>query len=437
MGLAGLSLLGFLIGLGVLSAILLGYGLGLVFLFCPAVEHTRWLPSLRRHLAEVWSDVGIAEPYRPRPPVPEPQPDGYYHDLGMTFRTPRMPAFNRRWAWLNKDPATWRDLLWMLVDPFITGVLTAVPVVLVAYGFVALPVSLILWVDAVAAVFVQAVGLSALSPASVAWLASLLSLGVIVLGLTLARPAVRLAGWWTSFLLRPTAGARLAMRVQELTETRAEATDAQAAELRRIERDLHDGAQARLVAVGLSLGTIEALVDRDPAAAKELLGQARETAAKALADLRDLVRGIHPPVLAERGLGDAVRALALDCPLTVAVRLADGAALGRGEVGSAVAAAAYFAVAEALANATRHAGAQRVTVELSRDEAILRVTVTDDGRGGAAVAPGGGLDGIRRRLGTFDGTLTVSSPPGGPTTLTMEIPCAPSSASSSPRTSPS
>jgi signal transduction histidine kinase len=178
----------------------------------------------------------------------------------------------------------------------------------------------------------------------------------------------------------------------------------------------------------LSLATVEQLMERDPEAARALVAQARETSATALAELRDLVRGIHPPVLAERGLVDAVRAVALDCPLPTEVTAAF-----EGRLAAPVESAAYFAVCEALANAARHSHASVIAVAIGHDGERLRITVTDDGRGGADPSRGTGLAGIQRRLGTFDGTLVVQSPPGGPTTLTMEVPCA----FSSPRTSTS
>jgi signal transduction histidine kinase len=210
----------------------------------------------------------------------------------------------------------------------------------------------------------------------------------------------------------------LAARVQRLTETRHDAVDTSAAELRRIERDLHDGAQARLVAMGMSLGTVEALIEKDPAKAKELLAAARTNSAAALAELRDLVRGIHPPVLAERGLGDAVRALALRMPMPVEVNVD---LPGRAE--EPVESAAYFAISEVLTNAAKHSGAERMWLDVHHEGGMLRVAVTDNGRGGAEIQEGGGLSGVERRLGTFDGVLAVSSPTGGPTMVTMEIPC--------------
>jgi signal transduction histidine kinase len=212
----------------------------------------------------------------------------------------------------------------------------------------------------------------------------------------------------------------LTQRVTQLTEARSDATETAVAELRRIERDLHDGAQARLVAVGMSLRAAEQLMPVQPEAALALVAEARETSSRALDDLRDLVRGIYPPVLADRGLSDAIRALALDIPLTVNtdIDLPE-------EPPMPVAAAAYFAVAEALTNAARHADADAADVTLTYSGGMLRVTVTDDGHGGADPAQGTGLDGMERRLATFDGILAVSSPPGGPTIIAIEVPYGP------------
>ena len=233
--------------------------------------------------------------------------------------------------------------------------------------------------------------------------------------------APRLLTWSADFELAERAQA-LARRVDGLTRTRSDATETAVAELRRIERDLHDGAQARLVAVGLSLRAVEQLIGSNPEAALALVAEARETSSRALADLRDLVRGIYPPVLADRGLADALRSLALDSvlPVDVAVDLP-------GEPPMPVAAAVYFAVAEALANAARHAGARTVQVSVEHTDGVLRARVTDDGCGGADASRGTGLAGVERRLATFDGILRVSSPAGGPTIVAIEVPCALSS----------
>jgi signal transduction histidine kinase len=214
----------------------------------------------------------------------------------------------------------------------------------------------------------------------------------------------------------------LSSRVEKLTATRVDAVDTAARELRRVERDLHDGAQARLVALGIALRAAETLIKTNPDAATALLGEARENSARALADLRDLVRGINPPVLAERGLGDAIQALALDAPVatTVDIHLP-------GRPPAPVESAAYFAVAEALANAVKHADARTVHMTVTHTAGLLRIEVSDDGFGGADPALGSGLRGVERRLGTFDGVLAVHSPPGGPTIVVIEVPCALSS----------
>jgi signal transduction histidine kinase len=219
---------------------------------------------------------------------------------------------------------------------------------------------------------------------------------------------------------------QLTQRVQMLTQTRHDAVDTATAELRRIERDLHDGAQARLVALGMSLRAAERMFASNPDAALALVAEARETSSRALTDLRDLVRGIYPPVLADRGLADAVRALALDTPLRTELDIDL-----RDEIEMPVGAAVYFAVAEALANAVQHSGARTVRIGLRRAAGLLRAEVTDDGAGGADPAAGTGLAGVERRLATFDGILAVNSPPGGPTIVVIEVPCA----LSSPKTS--
>ena len=230
---------------------------------------------------------------------------------------------------------------------------------------------------------------------------------------------------------------QLTQRVQTLTKTRHDAVDTAAAELRRIERDLHDGAQARLVALGMSLQAAERLFPVNPQAALALVTEAKETSSRALADLRELVRGIYPPVLADRGLADAVRALALDTPLHTELDIdlpgpaAGGHAGPAGTIDMPVAAAVYFAIAEALANAVRHSGARTVRIHLHHAAGALRAQVTDDGAGGADPAAGTGLAGVERRLATFDGILAVSSPPGGPTIVAIEVPCASSSAKTS------
>jgi signal transduction histidine kinase len=206
-------------------------------------------------------------------------------------------------------------------------------------------------------------------------------------------------------------------RIAQLETTRAGAVDQQESELRRIERDLHDGAQARLVALGMSLGMAEQKLATDPAAAQALLADARRGAQEALVELRDLARGIHPPVLADRGLEAAITTLADHTPLRVSVRVD----LDR-RPPAPVETAAYFVVAEALANTGKHANAGRVDVNVWDDERTLTVQVVDDGTGGADPA-GNGLGGLARRVEALDGTLQVTSPRGGPTIVRAVMPC--------------
>jgi len=243
----------------------------------------------------------------------------------------------------------------------------------------------------------------------VGWLAVVVGLG----------PAMaRLQAWPGRRLLAPPADADLSLRVAQLTSTRAAALDAHAAELRRIERSLHDGAQNRLVAVNVLLGAARRALDRDRATADAALDRAQDAVEQALAELRTVVRGILPPVLADRGLAGALDGLAGSCgvPCRVDVDVP-------GRCAASVEATAYFVVAEALTNVARHSGAAAVTVTVRRDRDRLLLRVDDDGRGGAEEGRGSGLTGIRRRVEAYDGRLTLTSPPGGPTTMQVELPC--------------
>jgi signal transduction histidine kinase len=207
-------------------------------------------------------------------------------------------------------------------------------------------------------------------------------------------------------------------RIGVLEDTRAEAVDQQEDELRRIERDLHDGAQARLIALGMSLGMAEQKLQADPEAARALLADAQRGAREALEELRDLARGIHPPVLTDRGLAAAIATLVDRNPLRVdvSVDLPE-------RPPPTVETAAYFVVAEGLANATKHARATQVGIAISSTDGTLAVEVVDDGKGGADPS-GAGLSGLARRVRALDGRLEVASPEGGPTTLRAELPCA-------------
>nr|WP_062340949.1 histidine kinase [Herbidospora sakaeratensis] len=360
--------------------------LGMVFLLEPSVRLIRFMAGIDRHLMRRWVGVEIPTPYRPKPPALVRARDGYYHHKGKRYRTATSPHIDRMLAWVITDPATWRELVWIILDPWTRSVLALGPTFVIGWG---------IWLTLSEGLY---------------W-----GLALSVAAFFLAPAALKNYGLYALALLGPTANTQLVGQVNRLNQVRADQLDLQAAELRRIERDLHDGAQARMVAVGMTIGAAEQLVDNDPNAAKALLAKARESSATALQELRQLVRGIHPPVLAERGLGDAIRALALDSPLKVKVH-AD--LLERPE--SPVESAVYFAVSELLTNASRYE-ASKVTIDISRRGRALRVTVTDDGPGGAKATPGGGLAGIERRLAAFDGVLALSSPPGGGTTATIEV----------------
>ncbi|MFB7911044.1 sensor histidine kinase [Kitasatospora sp. NPDC056076] len=402
--------------MGVLFVVsfLLWVGAGLVPLFPVTTRVVRSAATAARWASGHWSQVPVPVPYVPRPAL-ERTLHGWYWTGHDYHKNRWFAGFALKLRWLWNDPATWRDAAWLLVDPLVGGAVAAAPVLLAGYGLYGLAQPVLPEPG-------PGYGLLPLP----GLLGPLLGLVLVSAGLALAAPALHLHGRWTRTLLGPTERSRLAHRVEQLTEIRLDATEAQAAELRRIERDLHDGAQARLVAVSLRLGAVVPLIDRDPEKAKQVVTDAQENVTQALQELRDLVRGIHPPVLAERGLAEGIRALALDVPLKVEVR---AELPGRAE--APVESAMYFAVSEALTNAVKHGDARHAGVELTHAAGLLRAEVFDDGRGGADPEGGSGLRGIQRRLAVFDGTLTLTSPPGGPTRLIMELPCV----LSSPRTS--
>ncbi|MFD8479493.1 sensor histidine kinase [Kitasatospora sp. NPDC059673] len=231
-------------------------------------------------------------------------------------------------------------------------------------------------------------------------------------------PLARLHARLCVALLSPSAAERLALQVAALTETRVGAMNAHGAELRRIERDLHDGTQARLVSIAMRLGVARDLLGEEPAAVAGLLAQAQQGTEDAMAELRAVIRTIYPPILADRGLTGALAALAAGAAIHTDL---DTGPLG--SVPAAVEAVAYFTVAEALTNAAKHSGAGRAGVQVRRNGDRLTVLVTDDGVGGADASRGTGLAGIRHRALALDGAVHVHSPVGGPTTIEVELPC--------------
>ncbi|MCC9309471.1 sensor histidine kinase [Kitasatospora sp. RB6PN24] len=357
---------------------------GAVWLALPLLLNTvagsRWIADRARRLFGACLGVPIASPYRPAP-------------ASGTAVSHGQRAVARA-EWLLTDPATWRDVLWVALNSGVGAVLVAAVSRLVAFG--------------------------------ARWHVLDFRPGLLIVPLLVGAAARFRFGWrllrsyglLTAAVLGPSKQAELAQRVDHLAQTRAATIDSGAAEMRRIERDLHDGAQARLVALGMTLNAAEQLFESSPEAARSLLTEAKDSSVRALNELRALVRGIHPPVLADRGLVDAVHALALDLPLRIHFTgdLAE-------RPPTALESAAYFAVSELLANVTKHAAASQVWIEVGHTDGMLRVVVTDDGRGGADPALGTGLRGVERRLAAFDGVLAISSPSGGPTIATLEIPC--------------
>jgi signal transduction histidine kinase len=367
-GYAALQLLLAVVALVVFVLEVLGLALAAVVVGLPllmvTVPATRWLANLHRRMAATVLGSPVPAPYRPT-------------DGATALERLRIQA---------ADPMSWRDLAWLA---------TALPL--------ALATSLV-----VLLLFVLVV-------TGVAWW---FGVGPIMVARSL------IDRWFLAFGTTE----RLEQRVEVLTETRNQTLDHAAAELRRIERDLHDGAQARLAGLGMTLGLAAELVERDPEGARQMLTEARQTTGAALGDLRAVVHGIHPPVLADRGLVAAIEALTLDLGVRVEVS---------GDVPERlpppVESAAYFAVAECLANVAKHAAAEHAWVEVAVADGVLTIVVGDDGNGGVDPSAGTGMRGVASRLAAFDGTMRVSSPAGGPTLVTLEVPCD----SSSPRTLPS
>ncbi|WP_329229078.1 sensor histidine kinase [Streptomyces canus] len=331
-----------------------------------AVLLIRRIAGAKRNLTALWTGREIPEAY-----------------------TPMTGTLRERLRISVRDPGTLRDFRWM-VAYYLYGALLALALPLWPLGLV-----------------VDGVWAGALRRSPV----------VLPLIVKLADTEAR----WSTVLLMPSPKATLARRVEELKETRADAIAAHEAELRRIERDLHDGAQANLVALSMRIGLAKRAYDRDPDAARKLLDDAQDQAEQALTELRQVVRGIHPPILTDRGLVGAVRALASSSGLTVGVE--DGGLEAGTRAPAAVEAAAYFVVAESLTNVAKYSGADRAEVRLARTRRGLTVRVRDEGRGGADESAGSGLLGMRRRVAALDGTFEVTSPAGGPTVIDVELPC--------------
>ena len=370
-----------LVGLPILAATM--------YLWTRIAETERW--RTRRLLG-----LDVASPYRPI------EAGGF---LALWF-APRV-------VWQRvKDPAVWRDLVYLLLVFFPLATVTfciAIAAWTVGLGLVAQP--FYYWTGVGHLQLGESHRIDTLPEALGGFVVGLAVLLVLprALGLLVA------AHEWT---VRSLLGPWKSKRVEELTRQRTQAVDSAVSERRRIERDLHDGAQQRLTALAMDLGRVRAALDSDPEAGRELVERAHEDAKLALAELRNLARGIHPAILTDRGLDAALSALAAksNVPVEISVEIAE-------RPSAAIESTAYFVVAEALTNAAKHAAASRPRVRVWEHDATLIVEVYDDGVGGAHLEPGGGLEGLTTRVATVDGSLSISSPVGGPTVVRAELPC--------------
>ncbi len=260
-------------------------------------------------------------------------------------------------------------------------------------------------------------GWSMREPATVAVL-TVAGVALLLMAPWIARALADLDASAARALLGPSRVEELARRVDTLTTSREGVVDAADAERRRIERDLHDGTQQRLVSLAMNLGMARSALAEAPEPARQAVAEAHEEAKRTLAELRGFIRGLHPAVLDDRGLDAALSGIAARAPLPVTVRVDVPQ-----RCSPTIEAVAYFVVSEALTNVARHAEATRAAVVVEQAGTRLRVTVTDDGKGGASPEGGTGLRGLTQRVASVDGELRIDSPAGGPTIVTAELPC--------------
>jgi signal transduction histidine kinase len=401
--------LGFLIGVGAFSilvslfstgASLLVIGVGIVIIGL-SIEGARLVARVERWRAR------LADP---RPLRPHP-----YRPYGSGPGDLLLAVF--------ADLSRWRDVVYVLVA-FPLTVLEFVAVVVLwstALALLSAPAWILLPSSRLGPGVVGplAVGPFPADPAVAALVAGLLGLALLPVAAASSRGLMALHRAVVAGLLCESEERALQRRVVTLEESRRAVLDVEASELRRIERDLHDGAQQRLVGLTIDLSLAAERIDDDPVAARGLVLQARDQARQALAEIRDLVRGIAPAILLDRGLVPAISALAARAPVPTAVVSTVPAGI---RLPDAIERAAYFVVAESLANVAKHASATRCEVRVLAEERGLVVETWDDGAGGAVAAPGGGLAGLAGRVEALDGALEVESPPGGPTTVRAVIP---------------
>jgi signal transduction histidine kinase len=340
--------------------------------------------------------------------------------VAAVYRPPRRRGLLEKLRTITVDPQTWKDLGWEVLNSVVgfAVALAALIATAIVLGYILMP----LWWWAIPNPSDQygtlEFGLYTVDSTGLAFLTTALGLALAPLAILLNRGIVRGHSAAAARILGPSERQQLQARVEDLASSRAGAVEAAQDQLERIERDLHDGAQARLVALALELGMAEEELEANPAAAAKTVRRAREEALAALEELRDLSRGMRPALLEERGLAAAVEGLVGRAPLPVTLKFVGEL----NQLPEAEQTAAYFVIAEALTNAAKHSGAARVTVTIERGAGGLAVCVEDDGRGGADPR-GSGLDGLAKRVGALDGELEVSSPAGGPTAVRAAIPC--------------
>jgi signal transduction histidine kinase len=341
--------------------------------------------------------------------------------IAAVYRRPREPGVLARIRSVTADPQTWKDLGWLMLNSILgfAAAVAAITFTGLVLGYITMP----LWWHAVSNPHDQYVsmnlGLYTVHSTGTAFLTTGIGIVLAPFALLFNRGVVAGHAGLAARILGPSESQALRARVDELARSRSGAVEVAQEQLDRIERDLHDGAQARIVALAMELGMADEELERNPDAARETVRRARDEALAALGELRDLSRGIRPALLEERGLAEAVGALAERPPLPITIRLVGDV----DDVPDAVQTAAYFVVAEGLTNAAKHSGAARARVSLEHADGALEIAIEDDGAGGAD-AGGRGIDGLRKRVEALDGRLEIASPTGGPTAIRAVIPCA-------------
>ena len=382
------TVVGLSLGVGLVPLFLIG----LVVLWV-TMQLVRGMAAMERARATLFLDVDL--PGRPRELVGEGS------------------ALRRGWRRLTSR-GTWKEIAYCLL--------------LLPIGTVFFSLVVTLWSVALAGVLLPAYGYALPGGEVASWLHwsssaevwTGFAVGVLALlvapGVTQGLAAAELA--MVRALLTPSGAELLTAKVSSLTESRARVVDAADAERRRIERDLHDGTQQHLVSLAMNLGMAKEKLDSDPEAARQLVADAHQQAKDSITELRNVIRGVYPAVLTDRGLDAALSALAVRSP--VPVRLQVDLPRRPNPTAEAI---AYFVVSESLTNVARHSGARSATVYVEQSGDRLKLAIVDDGRGGAVEAAGSGLTGLRDRVAAVDGRFTLTSPPGGGTTIAVEVPC--------------